>query len=486
MRCGISVLLFLVSALTLTADDNKSARMEMTLERDAKSTDFDVVVRVWDKTGKPASEAPTISASRGKLGAIATRGNGVFAARVAPDALGSGEYTVTATHTTTGLTVQRTALVLAAVDERWGQPQRVEGLVNSPGWEDGAHVSRDGNWLFVHYLAQSGSCLIEGNAEAFKKARGPWTGPVRPHFPAASRIAKDGAIRNAVPSLGLDEKLTAKLGLKLVAQTVYGFKRQPDGSFAEPFHIEFGGNDGSISAFGPVLVPDARGHDALLFCWEDNRLDKSLNAEWDHWVAPLTLGKDNVLGHYVQPWPAVKDWKAVLVGDKPLAGRQGNPGPYVGGSGRVEQIWYDDETLPEEKRVISVRVLKPDGMFPQGPWQDPIVLPAPVNEPKVGQIQPVFDGKEVTLMRNHEIVSIPFNGKGSLDLASPRAWGPARRDLVPEWRKLAQRGPIVTLGEPSKADRDGRTTLYFVYAVRGDDGLLDLNVGFVEQRKGRH
>ncbi len=486
MHMKIALLLLAAGGLTPAGTTEASTRIEMTFERIAKSSAFDTVVQVWDATGKPANQSvPTIASNRGKIGVVTSRGNGVFAGRITPDDLGSGEYTVTATIPATGLTVKRTALVLAAVDDRWGQPQRLEGLVNTLGWEDGAHVSRDGNWLFIQYIAQSPSCLIEGNTKAFKTARGPWTGPARPDFPAASRIARDGTIRNAAPSLGLDETMTAKLGLKLVAQAVYGFKRQPNGAFAEPFLIDLAGNDGSITVTGPVLVPDAQGRDALLFCWEDPRIDKKLNADWDHWVAPLTLGKHNVFGRYTRPWPTIKDWTPVLVGGKPLPGRQGNPGPYIGKTGRVEQIWYDDESLPEEKRDVMVRVLKPGGRFPEGPWQDPLVLPAPVNEPNVGEIQPVFDGAEVTLRRGHEIVSIPFHGKGAGDLANPRAWGVARRDLVAEPQKFSWRGPIITLGEPSKAVRNGRTTLYFVYAIRGNDGLLDMNVGFVEQSGNR-
>jgi hypothetical protein len=465
-----------------TARADGPAKVELTFERLPKSTAFDAVMHVLDRAGKPAdSLVPTIASSRGKTAPMLARGPGVYSVRITPDALGSGEYTVTAAIPGARLSATRTALVMAAVDDRWGQPQRVEGLVNTPGWEDGAHISRDGEWLFVQYVAQSPSCLIEGNVQAFKKARGPWTGPARPNFPAASRISADGTIRNAAPSLGLNEAVTAMLGLKLVAQAVYGFKRQPNGDFAEPFLIDLAGNDGAITVTGPVLVPDAGGHDALLFAWEDPRLDKSLHADWDHWVAPVVLGKRNVLGRYERPWPTIKDWTPVLVGGKPLPGRQGNPGPYVDSSGQVVQIWYDDETLPDDKRDVLVRVLKPGGRFPEGPWRDPLILPPPVNEPNVGEIQPVFDGKEVTLRRGHAIVSIPFHGKGPEDLANPRAWGKARNDLVAEPLKFAQRGPIISLGEPSKAVRKGRTSLYFVYALRGDDGLLDMNVGFVEE-----
>ncbi|MEK6795579.1 MAG: hypothetical protein AABZ39_12425 [Spirochaetota bacterium] len=422
------------------------------------------------------------TADRGTVGDVVLRRNRSFVCRVTPDGLGSGEYTVTAALPKTPLSVTHRALVLAAVDERWGQPQCVEGLVNTLGWEDGAHVSRDGNYLFIHYIAQSASCMIEGKIEAFKKAKGPWTAPARPDFPAAARIASNGTIRNAAPALGLDEAKIKELGLKLLAQATYGFKRQHNGEFAEPFLVEIAGNDGSIALMGPVLIRDAHGRDALLFCWDDPRIDKGLRSGMDHWLAPLANGRHNVLGRYAKPWPAIKDLTAEIIGGEPLPKQQGNPGPYVDSSGRVVQIWYDDETVPEEKRDVIVRVLRPDGKFPKGPWHTPVVLPPPVNLPNIGEIQPVFDGKEVTLRRGHEIVSIPFIGKGADALANSQAWGRARRDLVAEPDKFSQRGPIISLGEPSKAVRNGRTTLFFVYALRRDDGLLDLNVGYVEQR----
>ncbi len=50
--------------------------------------------------------------------------------------------------------------------------------------------------------------------------------------------------------------------------------------------------------------------------------------------------------------------------------------------------------------------------------------------------------------------------------------------------QFSKRIPLEIIGvdEPTIATVDDSETLYFVYLIRGEDELLDFNVGFVEQK----
>jgi hypothetical protein len=48
-----------------------------------------------------------------------------------------------------GKVVTHTALMLPQLGDRWGLAEPVPGLVNTPGYEDSAEVSPDGEWLLV-------------------------------------------------------------------------------------------------------------------------------------------------------------------------------------------------------------------------------------------------------------------------------------------------------------------------------------------------
>ena len=79
-----------------------------------------------------------------------------------PDRLRTGEYSIVASLSGAAAAEWRgTAIVLDEVAPRWGQPRKVAGLVNTSGWEDSAHVTRDGEYLFVVYIAVSPSCVFE-------------------------------------------------------------------------------------------------------------------------------------------------------------------------------------------------------------------------------------------------------------------------------------------------------------------------------------
>jgi len=401
-------------------------------------------------------------------------------------ALQTDEYVTTATATGTGTSVTATALVLNQVGSQWDQPEKVRGLVNTMGWEDGANISRDGEWLFIHYAPMSGSCLIENNDAACRRAMGPWQIPERPDFPGANRIDADGTVHNGCPSFGLSEAWADSVGMFFVPQALYGFRRQPDDSFAEPFVIAFADTDGCVPAAGPVVLTSG-GADAMLIFFYDQPADNDYcgaapgtDTVADIYAANITLGAPVILGRY-QTNCVVTDALGVPLGGAGLPGHQGNAGVFGFSPAEARFVFYDDETALDANRNLFVEEVLPGGSFPGGPFGPAYELPAPVNAPDQGEIQPFFDGTTLTFRRGHNIVSSRWTDTGS-GFFDPASWTEAEIDLAPDPQSWNTSGAIVTAGESTIAVRSGKRLLYFVYGVSSPDGTLDLNVGFVQER----
>ena len=210
----------------------------------------------------------------------------------------SGELKITARIQGTNRTVERTAVVLPVMDPGWRQPEMVPGLVNTPGWEDSVEVSADGQWLIVgtYFPLDLSRCEAgsPSSAPAANRVIGPYQAPQRPGLFGAERILSRSKIRHECPSLGLTEEL----GLALPPAAAFGFRRQPDGSFAEPFVIGFdmdGYPWGGGFAFSFVGLPqDDRV--TLLFSWDD--FSNSPDTGVDQLFVDVTLGAPIVLGTY--------------------------------------------------------------------------------------------------------------------------------------------------------------------------------------------
>jgi hypothetical protein len=174
-----------------------------------------------------------------------------------------------------------------------------------------------------------------------------------------------------------------------------------------------------------------------------------------------------------------------------IAGTQGNSHLYeVGGSVRL--IWTDDEHDGiGDYGEISVYILN-SGTLSNGDWSK-VVLPAVVNQPDpIREIQPFFTGNRLYFTRDSDI-ELPqiyysaYNGDDSVagysdgaNWATPvKVLGVGQADDV---------GTVLAVGEPTIANRDGRESLYFVYAVVRDNndpsGIPDINMqaGYVDRR----
>ena len=451
-----------------TFDPAPAHTLTLEFERVKPGNDFVAIVTALEGGVTKPGLSVEIQSTRGSVGSVSDLGDGTYRATITNDALGTGEYAVTADAGTWAAPVNRTAVVLKEVGSRWGQPQAFAGLVNTPGWEDSLAIAPDGEWIILEYLPVSITCILahfdEPTHPSCAKAIGPWQAPERPGMPGASRIAADGSIHHGCPSLGLDPAPFA-----VPPQSLFGFRRQVDGSFAEPFAISIDGVDGCVSAFGPSMLAPSGGKVPLVFAF-DSPLDGDppAGSQADVFFTELELGKPSALGTYATSQLTMN---ATLLGF-PTPGQQGNP-HYFASSGTT-QIWVDDETLAEKD--LSVYELQ--GAFPAGPWSGPTKLPSPFGDAGKDDIQPFYDGSEAIWTRDLSIVSSAHTA-GAVTAAA--SWGAVSTELSGDPISSATE-TVVGVGEPTKATRGGRQVLAFVYVRHAPSGDIDINAGFVEEQ----
>lgn len=446
----------------------------------------------------------------------------------------TGEYPVTVSYRSAN--ISRTALVLAEVASGWGQPMAVEGLVNTAGYEDGVTISPDGEYLFVQYGPWYFSALplfeapranggCEGNRLEYPLGTanrcthpwldnviGPYTAPERPGF-FDGRISVDGTtnLHNA-NSWGVNVDQSP---IFAPSTMLYGFKRQNDGSFAEPFYFAFDDvNDAIINPSGLSLLLHGDNTATILFAFDDPsdpdlvdlNGDGSLLVESLHdvYTAEVTLGQNNLLGRFVPSGtpstPPVRDsfFPAQLVdfgktGIDGIAGTQGNPHLYDD-NGVVKSIWTDDERdapgAGSDRGDLAVYLLTA-GSFPNGSWSK-LLLPDVVNQAwPSAEIQPFFTGSGLYFTRSGdvhgpEVFYASYSGSHSqADLQNAANWDTPQKILGTG--TMFSNGEIAAIGEPTVASRNGSEYLYFVYAlIRGQDttsGLadIDMQAGYIKK-----
>lgn len=356
-----------------------------------------------------------------------------------------------------GRAFERTALVLE-VGDRWGQPELVPGLVNTPAYEDGPEVSPDGEWLIVSNYSPIDiiSCtfsvgpsgLPDPAAAACNEVLGPVTAPERPDMPGADRVLEDDVI-HAIPELGLVGDDGGDFLVPLPPVAAYGFRRQADGSFAEPFVIAYDMYGLSNAPFGFSFV---EGTAQVIFAWDDV---SSVEQDGDLFVADLVLGEPNWLGQVdgsFQVDPPPTPWP---VADR--VGLQSNAFVVAGG------VLYDQH-LPESGPTTS------DVYFDDGET----VQVAGFCRPDREEFQPFVHEDEVVFVAGafQEVVTASWDGG---DLTDPASFGP--EELV-----VRGTGRIPSVGEPSVGVHDGVPTVYFLAGYLPEGGGIDGMIARVAAR----
>jgi hypothetical protein len=463
------------------------ASLAVVLERE----DGKIVVEVaaQDAQGRPVDASQVMLAvDRGALGALDRSRSGYVRALVTPPpGLVSGVIRVTAS-AGDAITVTRDALVFAQIDEAWGQPEAVPGLVNTPGWEDSTEISPDGEWLIVGTYSPVDllACILTGqqampprpyglvDAPECNAALGPYDAPARPQLPGASRI-KPGKIHHVCPSVGAIDPADpdGDFLAPLPPVAAYGFKRQPDGTFADPFLIAFGVDGCTGGPFGftfPEGSFDAA-RASMVFSFNDYRNDGPLgDTDNDLFIVrDVSLGSPLILGTYsiANNIISAADFKPVRL-DIPDEGGEGNP--FVAREG----VFFDNEGA-EDIDIFFTR----SGALGAGP------LPArervAVSGAGTNEFQPFVYAERLYYARDfQQLRSASWTDRGKVDAS---AFAQDKVELGVGQPNLAEIGAILAMGEPSLArDADGVEWLYFVYGMREVDGSVNQSVGRVRRR----
>lgn len=111
-------------------------------------------------------------------------------------------------------------------------------------------------------------------------------------MPGASRVLSASAIQHGCPSLNFNP---SPFPVPPIAQ--YGFRRQADGSYAEPFVFMFTGNDGCFTPFGPSVRANGDGTYRMFVAFDDPR-DGGTASDFAHvYDFSFTPGSTQTLGN---------------------------------------------------------------------------------------------------------------------------------------------------------------------------------------------
>lgn len=487
------------------------------------SKDFRVLVHI-SKKEKPWASAkftPVVECvsceSQPEVGDLVNNGDGNYQFVVSPSQTGEHKVSVSVEETS----ITRTALVLENVHPDWGQPQSVAGLVNTPGYEDGITISPDGQYLFAQTGAFRLSMLFVFNESRANGGCGgnrlipelcthPWLdttigptgGSKRPGF-FDGRIDGTTQLHNS-NLYGLEE---GEAQFAPYSTMLYGFKRQEDGTFAEPFYLAFDDlGDALINPFGLSLKKSPDGSWTIVYSVEDPsqpyRVDVNgdgfggpddVSSGFDIYTLTTKLGENIELGSFIPGNPPERgeSFPSRLVnfgdtGTNGIFGSQGNPSIFYVDD-EVRAIFTDDEFDDDaDSDKISVYTLE-GGDFPNGTWNKAL-LPESINASGREIRQPTFTGSGLFYTDSTNIAYSDFYGEHiSSHYSDPSNWE-ASKIILQRDSMDTEAGRIIALGEPTHALLDGEEYLYFVYAyIRGFDPItgiydLDMQAGFVKKR----
>ncbi len=369
--------------------------------------------------------------------------------------------------------VERKVLPIGDRSSVWGIPESVPGLVNTAGWEDGAEVSPDGQWLLVSTASPVDllACLEAGvsqQSSACGETVGSWQRPARALAPGQDRVDSEGQIIHAAESLCLTEEVAEAIDLALPPVGSFLFRRQSDGSFGQPRLINFGLDGAASAPFGLAFADYPGGRDAeVVFAFADPRERELYGDAAALYRAPLRLGLSNRLTDFACVNDEVTAQRFVperlQLPDR--GSHKGNPHLETG------RVWFDNEQATISTIAFSERTAA-------GQWQSPVEAAAPINQPGIGSYQPHRHADRLYFARGFRTIeSARLGGNPAIE----SAWDEGRVELGLN-RDGTQPGDIIGLGEPSLAvDADDREWLYFVYIQLTETGY-SANVGRVAAR----
>ena len=413
--------------------------------------------------------------------AIDEKGDGLYGFTITPTR--SGEVAVEVSFE--GQSRSESLLIFQGLSNSFGQPLAIKGDVNTDGWEDGAVIHPNGELFFAQYIPIhasamfnfstfcASSVLCDWSHPWIKYTHGPVSSPKRPDF-FNSRIELDGALAHRFPLFDFDPIYSPP-------SSFYGFKRMADGSFSEPFLIgvDDGNYGGGFGPYGLGLQPINEIQSRIVFAWDDP-LDAP-DTGFDIFTDVITHGEKNILGIYqrIGGVPTQLNFSPIRLGFPDHSGVQGNPHLYSDANGLVKSVWVDSENDSDNTNDLTAYILTDPNTFPSGPWIKKS-LPSKLDTPARGETQPFFNGKYLYYRGELELLRSEYLGG---DFSLETSWSDPVVVIQPA--SIAT-GNLVAVGEPSIATQNGKTYLYFIYAIdRGAEAAtgvrdFDLNAGYVE------
>jgi hypothetical protein len=382
-----------------------------------------------------------------------------------------------------------TALALNEVDTGWGQPMIVKRLVNTEWYEDGPMISADSEWLFiqagpiyfnglVYYKDAAGCNGLLAGCEAM--GHGGWvynvvsryTAPERPGFYTKRIVA--GKINHHTEFNG---------GINIFSPPTffYCFKRQADGSYADPFRVFVDNNqEALLNPFGLYPWIDSSTSATILFAF-NNPIDQLGDDGTDIYTAPITLGQDNDLMKFAPEGEMTQTSTTATALDF-LAhdGTQGNPHLYFNNDGTVNSVWVDNEYNDNDALDLFYYELTA-GNHPSGTWSTTTQLPNNLDLSSSKESMPFFDGTTLYLHKDSSIVSATYSGGA---YSATGSWTDTQ--CIINGGSCITVGCISVVGEPTIITIDGKTYLFFVYALLrsydgGAHGDLNMQIGVIEK-----
>lgn len=472
---------------------------------------------ILTRAGIEPSFVTNTTLSKGSLSAWSQTSSSTIEATVTPNAVTpTGKYKITI-QTSDGETYVRTPVVLATVNNRWGQPELFGGSVNTIGWEDSpqAYVKKDFNGNETLYLAfvympirfECVNVVPQGdpiNNNFCKKVEGPYLAPERPSMNIASFVAADGTIDHSLPNLIAPGVIgAAKLGT-----TNYVFKIDGDGydgylgtPLNNPQVIKIQNDDGYSIPSGLSIFKN--GSNYSLIYHNDNFLDDvegcpgyGANTRQDAYImnnynfdaTQVVLGQFNRVmpgGQFsngstntgTNPCPELVLNNHVQNGIQ-KTGKQDNPTVYIPASGQPIAMW---DLEGDDVGYLEMAVLAVGGVFPTGPWNAVNGLPilaAPAHngfyQPE--KSQPLMTATEFCTRNDSSIECTPYTGNPTL----AASYGATVTQLAGVGFASASAGQITAVGEPALFTYKGQNCMSFVLAEQVDTPEhLDLGIGWV-------
>jgi len=342
---------------------------------------------------------------------------------------------------------EKEALIISTIHPSLGQPESVSGLVNTPGVEDSPQVSPDGQYLIVgtYSPVDLAYCQISGgnfyDSPACNKNTYDFTGVKRPSPFGEDRLIDNNTIIHTVSNINydylcernpnFDPNQVASVTNKQFLDTdidgnapcfpissppvsSYGFKRQVDGSYGEPFVIGIDIGGYSWSATYGFTFDLTSPTPQVFYSFNQPEVDTEAN---NIYYSPINLGTRNVFAEYIAGVPSIDlSTIKVPINTADVCGKAkceyGNP--HI----TANRLWFDNERDTYNLFYLDVS-RDSNGVITGYSSAKEVILNKNIDE---GESMPYMDGQDLYYMCDTKICRSTLTV--GLDPSFKSSWNP--------------------------------------------------------------